>query len=220
MATPLYLNHIAEFDRLVALEFGRVDEAQPPESWRGVSESFCFLHDDPGGREVGFKVVDFSRFDADAPEVAEIWRRPRFDVPVLGLRSVTPGEIVLATRALFGRQSSINREFFNAAIEAEGEHALRLWLHCLQCGDSTAHFGLGYTLYDLGRYQEAYRHLRHYTEIAPYGAWNWCWLGKAAAAIGEIAEARAAFERAIELEAETGVETEAAELLAELDEAR
>ena len=32
-----------------------------------------------------------------------------------------------------------------------------------------AHFGLGYTLYDLGRFQEAYRHLRHYTEIAPHG---------------------------------------------------
>src|SRR4051794_27232828 len=46
-----------------------------------------------------------------------------------------------------------------------------------------AHFALGYTLYELGRFKEAYRHLRYYTEISPQGAWNWCWLGKAAQAV-------------------------------------
>ena len=79
-----------------------------------------------------------------------------------------------------------------------------------------AHFGLGYTLYDLGRPQEAYRHLRHYTEIAPCGSWNWCWLGKAAEALGETSEARTAYERALELEDEGGEETDAAELLGRL----
>ena len=212
-----YLNHIAHFDWLIALQFGRVDDAQPPENWRGVSESFGFLHDAPGGREVGFKVLDFSLFDPDDPEVAEIWDGPRFDAPVLGLRAVTAGEIVLAARALFGEQSSINRVYFGAATEAEGVEALGLWLACLQAGDGMAHFGLGYTLYDLGRFSEAYRHLRHYTEIAPCGSWNWCWLGKAAEAVGETTEARAAYERALELERDGGEETDAAELLEQLD---
>ena len=151
----LYLNHIADLDWLIALEFGRVDDAQPPDNWRGVCDSFGFLHDEPGGREVGFKVVDFSLFDPDDPEVAEIWNGPRFDAPVLGLRDATAGEIVLAARALFGEHSSINRHFFSAAIDAEGEQALGLWLACLQAGDPMAHFGLGYTLYDLGRFPEA-----------------------------------------------------------------
>ena len=45
VAVPrLYLNHISGLDWLIALEFGRVDDAQPQENWRGVSESFGFLH--------------------------------------------------------------------------------------------------------------------------------------------------------------------------------
>ena len=80
-----------------------------------------------------------------------------------------------------------------------------------------AHFGLGYTLYDLGRFKEAYRHLRRYTEISPCGGWNWCWLGKAAEAVGETAEARAAYERAIELESSGDQESDASELLEQLD---
>jgi Flp pilus assembly protein TadD len=76
-----------------------------------------------------------------------------------------------------------------------------------------AHFGLGYTLYELGRFPEAYRHLRHYTEIAPCGGWNWCWLGRAAEAIGETGEARNAYERALALEDAGHEETDAAELL-------
>lgn len=214
----LYLNFIAESDWLIALEFGRVDDAQPPDNWRGVSKSFGFLHDGPDGPEVGFKILDFSEFDPEDPEVAEIWDGPRFDAPVLGLSCATAGEIVLAARSLFGNQSTVNRQFFDAATNAEGERALLLWLSCLQSGDAMAHFGLGYTLHELGRYPEAYRHLRYYTEIAPCGSWNWCWLGKAARDVGEIAEARVAFERALELENEGEVETEARELLAELDQ--
>ena len=65
----LYLNFIAESDWLIALEFGRVDDAQPPGNWRGVSESFGFLHDGHDGPELGFKILDFSKFDAEEPEV-------------------------------------------------------------------------------------------------------------------------------------------------------
>ncbi len=99
----------------------------------------------------------------------------------------------------------------------EGEEALVAWLACLEAGDSMAHFALGYTLYDLGRYVEAYRHLRYYTEIAPSHPWNWCWFGKAAEAVGEIAEARRAYQRAIALEEAGEDETEAWDRLAALD---
>lgn len=170
MAEPrLYLNHLADLDWLIALEYGRVDDAQPPENWRGVNDAFGFLHDGPHGPAVGFKILSFSEFDADDDEVSEIWAAPRFDTPTLGLKAVTAGEIVLAARSLFDGQSSINRQFFSAAINAETENALALWLACLQAGDAMAHFGLGYTLYEVERFPEAYRHLRHYTEIAPCG---------------------------------------------------
>lgn len=208
----LYINHIAEFDWLIALEFGRVDDGQPSENWAGVNEQLGYLHDGPGGRVLGFKVLRFSEFDLDDDDVAEIWDGPRFDAPALGLADATTGEIVLAARTLFGGVSTVNRYYFDAGIAAEGEEALAMWLGCLQSGDSMAHFALGYTLYELGRLPEAYRHLRHYTEIAPAGPWNWCWYGKAAEAIGELEEARRAYERAIELEDEDQ-ETDAPELL-------
>jgi tetratricopeptide (TPR) repeat protein len=213
----LYLNNPTGLDWLVALEFGRVDDGQPNENWRGANEHFGYLHDGPGGPVVGFKVLGYSEFDADAAEVTEIWGGPRFDAPVLGLADVSAGEIVVAARALFGDGGTVNRAYFEAAMDAEGADALGLWLSCLQAGDSMAHFGLGYTLFEHGRHHEAYRHLRHYTEISPNGPWNWRWLGVAAEALGQSGEARAAYERAIELEGETGEETDAVELLQELD---
>lgn len=76
-----------------------------------------------------------------------------------------------------------------------------------------AHFGLGYTLLELGRHHEGYRHLRYYAELAPAHPWVQCWLGQAALAVGERGEAIEAFERAIELEQDGGEETNAAELL-------
>ena len=217
MSPPrLYLNHLANLDWLIALEFGRVDDAQGTDNWRGVSEAFGYLNDGPRGRCVGFKVVDFSEFDPEAADVREIWEGPLFDVPVLGLSGIPAGEVVIGARALFRGDDSINRSFFNAAVQADGEEAYGLWLACLQSGDAMAHFGLGYTLYELGRYPEAYRHLRHYTEIAPRGSWNWCWRGKGAEAVGETAEAIAAYEHAIALEEAGDQETDARELLERL----
>src|SRR4051812_39260158 len=203
-----------EYDWLVALEFGRVDDSQPPDNWRGVSDDFGFLHEEPGGRVLGFKVIDFSEFDVDDEEVAEIWEGPRFDVPMLGLRDVPAGEVILGVRAFVGEDSTLNRAYFNTAIE-EGdlEQARRNWRLCLQAGDSMAHFGLGYTLYELGDYPTAYRHLRHYTEIAPHGSWIWLWFGKAAEKMGQRDEAIAAYTRAMELEAEGDAETDAAKRL-------
>jgi tetratricopeptide (TPR) repeat protein len=214
----LYINHAAGLDWLIALEFGRVDDGQPPENWRGVSDQFAFLHDGPDGPVVGFKIVGAWEFDPHSPEVSEIWEPPLFDAPLLGLIGVPAAEVALEARSFFGGRNTLNRLHFNAAIEKKDpSEALPHWYSCLASGDSMAHFGLGNTLYDLGSYEEAYRHLRYYAEIAPHGAWNQCWYGKAAEAIGELDEARAAYQRALELEPEVGEETEAEEWLRALD---
>lgn len=217
----LFINHAPEFDWLIALEFGRVDDGQPPENWRGVSESFGYLHERPGGRTLGFKVLDFSGFDPEDTEVEEIWSGPRFDAPQLGLVDVVAGEIVIAARAYFGELPSMNRIHFQIAVEADTngnkEEAERHWRWCLEAGDPMAHFGLGYTLYDLGRYHEAYCHLRYYTEVSPHDSWNWCWFGKAAEAFGQITEARDAYQQAIDLAGNGSHETDAPELLEQLD---
>jgi (p)ppGpp synthase/HD superfamily hydrolase len=52
-------------------------------------------------------------------------------------------------------------------------------------------------------------------QIASAAPWNCCWFGKAAAAIGELGEARSAYERAIELSGDAD-ETDAPELLRQL----
>jgi ADP-ribosylglycohydrolase/serine/threonine protein phosphatase PrpC len=209
----LYLSHDAGLDWLMAFEFGRIDDAQPPDCWRGVTERFGFLHDAPGGRVVGFKVKEFSTFEPEDPDAAEIWGEPRFDVPVLGLVNSSAGEVVLAARTFFDGRDSLNRMIFGAATQASGEEAVALWRQCLESGDAMAHFALGYTLFELGRHAEAYRHLRHYTEIAPHGSWNWCWYGYAAEAVGELAEARRAYRRAVELEESGDQETDAGDRL-------
>lgn len=216
----LYLSHEPGADRLSALEFGRVDDGQRRDRWRVVSEHIGFLLDGPGGREVGFTIRSLAAFDDEARDVDAVWNGPRFHVPQAGLTAASVGEIVLAARSLFGDEPSVNRRYFSAAVNAERpEEALTFWRQCLQAGDCMAHCALGYTLYRLGRFHEAYGHLRYYAGIAPGGPWNWCWYGRAAEAIGEIEEARTAYRRALALEAEGGEETDAAELLEALDPA-
>jgi ADP-ribosylglycohydrolase len=216
IAPRLYLSHDIDLDWLIALEFGRVDDGQPSDCWDGVNSRFGYLREQPCGRIVGFKVVGFAEFDPERASVRRIWEEPRFDAPLLGLSAATAGEIVTAARFHFDGRNSINRDLFKAAMAAKGEEALELWRQCLEAGDAMAHFALGYTAYGLRRYAEAYRHLRHYTEIASAGAWNWCWFGYAAEAMGELEEARRAYERADEIERAGGEETDADECLERL----
>jgi tetratricopeptide (TPR) repeat protein len=215
MPVRLHLTHIPELDTLVALEYGRVDEGVPETWWRRVGLHIGYLWDPSLGVEVGFKVREFSRLDVDA--LSEIWTPPRFSVPMLGLTEASAGDIILAGRALFGDRPSISHEFFALAAEASGEEALNLWLCCLEAGDSIAHYGVGCTLYGLGRYREAYRHLRYYTELAPELTWSWCWYGRAAEALGLDGEAHAGYRTAVEFEDAGGPATGARELLAELE---
>lgn len=212
----LYLSRDQDLGYLCALEFGRVPDGQPPACWLALDEHFAY-HRPPRARGPrGFHIRDLDSFDPYAPDLAEIWSEPRFDVPLLGLHAVSAGEIAIAAAAHFGSEPSINRTYFDAATNHQGEDALALWRCCLEAGDQMAHFAIGYTLLELGREHEAYGHLRHYVDLAPYCSWNWCWFGKAAAAIGETVEARRAFQRAISLTRRGDDETDAPDLLARL----
>lgn len=217
----LYLSRDAGADWLSATEFGTVDDGQPAEHWLGLSAQVGFLLGSPFGPVIGFRVNDFSELDLDDEDHEPMWTGPRFDVPVLGLRDASAAEICLAAGAYLDGESTANRVYFDAAVAAgsEGEldEALADWRMCLEAGDLMAHYGLGYTLHELGRYRESYRHLRAYTEITPHNAWAWCWLGYTCTALGELGEARSAYGRAVELGAEGGDETDAEEWLERLD---
>ena len=213
---PLFINRDVDYDWLIALEFGRVLDGQPDGHRVAVAEDAAWILDGPGGEIVGFAVQRLNDFDADADAVEALWNGPRFAAPTLGLADANAGAIVIASQARFARGSTMNREFFDAAIGSEGVEAARAWMACLETGDAMAHYGLGYTLVELGSYREAYAHLRFYTELAPFNGWAWCWLGQAAAGLGSPEEARAAYARALELEDDGGFETNASEMLDDL----
>lgn len=70
--------------------------------------------------------------------------------------------------------------FDHAVNEQQSGEAEPAWRECLTTGNMKAHFGLGYTLWELGKHHEAYRHLRLYTELAPRNAWAWAGSGRLA----------------------------------------
>jgi hypothetical protein len=94
----LYINHAADPDWLIALAFARVDDGQPPDCWEGVSQDFGWLHEGTDGPIVGFKVLNFSAFDAADDEHSAIWTGPRFDAPLVGLTPATAGEFAIRRR--------------------------------------------------------------------------------------------------------------------------
>ena len=215
MRPVLHLSYAAGLDWLECAPLGVVMDRQGSDRWEGVSDKFGWFLAEPGGPIIGFKIVDFSEFDAEAE--AAIFSGPRFDVAALGLRDVSAGEIVLAALPFLDGCDTIDRVYFDAAIGADGDEALGHWIAALQAGNSMAHYGAGYTLLELGRDHDAYRHLRAYTELVPRDPWAWAYRARAALAIGERAEARSCCERAIEMEEVYDEETDAAELLEEID---
>ena len=216
-ALPLYISRDADGDWLTALPLGRVSDGQPEDHYLYLGDAFRWCLDGAAGQVIGFEIVELRTFDADEPDYAEIWDGPRFDAPLLALTRATAGEIAVAAQRRYEDESTLNRAYFDRAVGLSGEEALGPWWLCLESGDSMAHYGLGYTLLDLGRVPEAYGHLRYYTELVPTNAWAWCWLGKACAALGQTTEARGAYRRAIAIEEAGGYETDAPELLEALD---
>ena len=217
---PLHLSVNVTDDWLEAIEFGSVVDGRPASQLVELTPDVRYVLRSARGPVSGFTVHKFSKFDVETlGDMA--FEGPRFSVPLLGLDDASLGEVVLAARARFD-VSTADVCFFMLALacaEDDGdlEGAAGHWLSCVEAGDMRGHFGLGYTLYDLGRFREAYGHLRRYTELAPHNSWAWLWQGRAAEAVGELDEARAAYRRAIRREREGSFRTDAPERLRELE---
>jgi tetratricopeptide (TPR) repeat protein len=212
-SAPVYINRDLELDWLIALPFGHVSDGQVDDLYRVVGERFRWALDEPGGTAIGFEVLRLTEFDEAEEEYSELWHGPRFDAPLVALRNATAGEILVAARAAYGEEPTLNRIYFDRAVGESGPDAVAAWRLCLECGDAMAHYGLGYSLLDTGHEREAYAHLRHYIELVGTNAWAWCFLGRACARIGRTSEAREALQRAIALEEGGSFATDAAELL-------
>jgi hypothetical protein len=217
---PLHLSVNVTDDWLEGVEFGSVVDGRPDSQLVELTPDVRYVLRSARGPVAGFTVHKFSKLDVDSLG-GLAFEGPRFSVPLLGLDEATLGEVVLAARARFDVSTADVCFFMLALASAEDdgdlEGAAGHWLSCVEAGDMRGHFGLGYTLHDLGRHREAYGHLRRYTELAPHNSRSWLWLGRAAESIGELDEARSAYRRAIRREREGSFRTDAPERLRELE---
>jgi hypothetical protein len=217
---PLHLSVNVTDDWLEAIEFGAVVDGRPATQLIEVAPQVRFVLRSPRGPVAGFTVHGLSGVDVD--ELGEAgFGEPRFAVPLLGMDQASIGEVILAARGRF-EVSTADVCFFSLALscaEEEGdlEAAAGHWLSCMEAGDMRGMFGLGYTMFDLGRHTDAYTHLRRYAELAPHNSWSWLWLGRTCEVLGELDEAAAAYRAAMRREREGSFRTDAAERLRDLE---
>jgi tetratricopeptide (TPR) repeat protein len=216
----LRISYDADLDVLIALTPTAVIDGELDHHADELLDGFFVYRRGPDARIIGFACADAHGWDVLAnDDTPEIWDGPRFAVPTLGLADASIGEIVLAAQTTF-TASTPDVVLFDRAVEAgdasDWEESEGWWRLCLATGDLRAHFGLGYTLVELGRPREAFGHLRVYSELVPGLAWAWLWRGRAAEDMGELREARSCYEHAVELEEAGGDETDAGERLAAL----
>lgn len=218
--TPLHLSVNVTDDWLEAIEFGRVIDGRPADELIEIADEVRFVLQEPGGPITGFSVHGYQDVDLDTLG-AVAFSGPRFHVPLLGLETASVGEVVLAARGRF-EVSTADVCFFSLALqcaEDDGdlEAAAGHWLSCIEAGDLRGMFGLGYTLFDLERYTEAYTQLRRYSELAPHNSWAWLWLGRTCEALGELGEAATAYRAAVRREREGSFRTDAPRRLRDLE---
>jgi len=218
----LRISYDAERDFLWAIPHAAVVDGQTEDETHEPLEGLFFYRRGPDGAIFGFGVDEAFAWEVlgnvDDPSGLLWGDELRFDVPTLALKRASVGEIVLAAQSTIIGGSTPDVVFFSQALQAaeedDRERAERFWRACLEAGDLRAHFGLGYTLVELGRPREAFGHLVMYTELTPRNSWAWHWRGQAAEAMGDLAEAKGCFRRAVRAEDEGSFETDADERLA------
>lgn len=226
----LRISYDADLDFLWALAPGEVvdghleDETEPfaadVDAATGLLEDRAWWYRrGPRGPLIGLGVAEAFKWDVASVEDDGVWDGPRFDVPTLALRDASAGEVILAAQRMIDG-STPDVLYFDMAIVAgsksDWQTAEDLWRCCLEAGEMKAHYGLGYTLVELGRPRDAFGHLAMYTEICPRNAWAWYWRGLAAIEMDEHREARHCFEMALFCEELGSNRTDAAERLTEL----
>lgn len=228
----LRVSYDADHDFLWALVHGEVIDGHLEDETEVLAQRLADEDDEledavflyrrgPGGRVIGFGVAGAFAWElAGDDEAFAMLDGSRYEVPTLAQRAASLPEIVLAARGTL-RGSTLDVELFDRAVDAaeEGDRlaAEHYWRRCLETGEMKAHFGLGYTLVELGRPREAFGHLVMYTEICPRNAWAWLWRGRAAQDMGEHFEAASCYRRTIACEAVGSNETDAEERLAALE---
>jgi len=222
---PCHLSVDPSLECMTVIGFGGVWDGQLPDECGALEEDerIQFLLEEDEPRIKALMVHEPFEIDPNELSSDEVWGEDiGFDVPQLGLMCASVGELILAVQGRFRPdEPTADVVYFQMAVDAAGgdlEAAAELWKLVIECGDMKGHFGLGYTLHDLGRFREAYSHLRFYTWLTPRNAWAWCWLGKACEGLGERTEARDAYRRAAEMEELGGFETDAPDRLRELEE--
>jgi len=217
---PLHLSVNVTEDWLEAIEYGAVVDGRPESHLVEVGPEARFVLRGPRGPISGFTVHGYQGLDVDS--LGDVgFDGPRFKVPPLGPDAASIGEVVLAARGRF-EVSTADVCFFSLALacaaeDGDLEAAAGHWLSCVESGDMRGMFGLGYTLFDLERFVEAYSHLRRYTELAPHNSWAWLWLGRTCEAMGELDEAATAYRAAVRREREGSFRTDASERLRDLE---
>lgn len=216
---PLHLSVDVDGNQLEAIEFGRVFDGRPGSELVEIAPDVRFVLAEPDGVVAGFAVNGYRDLDLDSLAAAA-FAGPRFHVPLLGLETASLGEVVLAARGRF-EASTVDVRFFTLALRCEEvgdlEGAAEHWRACTEAGDLRGTFGLGYTLFDLGRHAAAYGHLRRYCELTPHDSWAHLWLGRTCEALGELGEAATAYRAAIRCEREGSFRTDAHRRLRDLE---
>ncbi|MBA2513747.1 MAG: tetratricopeptide repeat protein [Solirubrobacterales bacterium] len=222
VATPLRISYDADLDSLFGLRPDVVVDGHPGDAAEELLEGLHLFRSPEDLSIIGFHVGEAFAWDVAGCEEHWLWSQDFacFSVPTLGLSAACLGEVVLAAQHTL-ISSTPDVVLFDLAVTlgsaGDWEQAEQMWRLCLATGELKAHFGLGYTLVELGRPREAFGHLLTYTELAPRLAWAWSWRARAALEMDDHVEARKCFERALAVEAEGGGETDAAEHLAELE---
>jgi tetratricopeptide (TPR) repeat protein len=215
------ISYDADLDFMWALRFGEVIDGQLTDETDMPAEDFYLYRRGRSGRVIGFGVEDMYDFNLPEPE-QPLLPALRFHAPTLGVFRGTAEQVILAARTVLDGESTPDVAYFDWAVDAGDQGDLAeaeiWWRECLAAGDMKAHFGLGYTLCDLGRHREAYGHLQAYTRVVPRNPWAWTWLGRVSEAIGEPRQAAGCYRRAIRLERQGSFETDASELLESLRE--
>ena len=209
---PVRISYDSDIDYLWAVKFGEAVDEPLDDEIDSPFKDFSVFRRGGGGPVVGFGVQDFYKFEIpDADH--ELMPDYTFHAPTLALREATAESLVLAARSTLDGFSTPDVVFYDLALEADSsgdpEQAEIYWRACLGAGDPKAHFGLGSTLCELGRPEEAYGHLQEYTRLLPRSPWGWTWLGEACEGQGEVDEAARCYRRAIRRAAAVGDETDA-----------